>query len=127
MQDKFEILNRTFSRFYNPAESLAIDEVIVLFKERVIFRHYIPKKHKHFGIIMYKLCDSNGYTNDIKVYLEKDKQCMSQNFTATPATVTELTRKIEGHGQKLYMDNLFSLSELFYEVTKNSIIVELSG
>ena len=98
----------------------------MLFKERVIFRHYIPKKHKHFGIIMYKVCDSNGYTNDMKVYLGKDKQCMSQHFSATLATVTELTRKTGGHGQKLYMDSFFSLSELFDEVTKNSI-VELSG
>ena len=35
----------------------------------------------------------------MKVYLEKDRQHMAQNMTATHATVTELTRKLEGHGQ----------------------------
>jgi len=50
---------------------------------------------------MYKLCDSTGYTYDVKVYLEKDRQRMSQHLTATGATVTDLTRKIEGCGQKL--------------------------
>jgi len=29
---------------------MAVDEVIVKFQGRVIFRQYIPKKRKHFGI-----------------------------------------------------------------------------
>ena len=57
MQNLFEILNQKFSKFYSPSEHLAIDEVIVLYKERVIFQQYIPKKHRHFGIRIYKLCD----------------------------------------------------------------------
>jgi len=32
IRDLFEILNATFSKFYNPSENLAIDEVIVSFK-----------------------------------------------------------------------------------------------
>src|SRR5215510_4837132 len=58
----FEILNDTFSKLYNPSENLAIDEVIVPFKGRVIFKQYIPNKHKRFGIKMFKLCDMTGYT-----------------------------------------------------------------
>jgi hypothetical protein len=34
---------------------LAVDEVIVLYIERVIFRKYTPKKHKCFGIKIYTL------------------------------------------------------------------------
>jgi len=70
----FEILNAAFSKLYNPSENLAIDEVIVSFKGRVIFRQYIPKKRKHFGIKIFKLRDSTGYTYDMKVYLGKDRQ-----------------------------------------------------
>lgn len=62
IRDLFEILNATFSKFYNPSENLAIDEVIVSFKGRVIFKQYIPKKRKRFGIKIFKLCDSTGYT-----------------------------------------------------------------
>ena len=43
-------VDRTFSKFYNPSENLAIDVATVLFKGRVIFRQYFPKKQKHFGI-----------------------------------------------------------------------------
>jgi hypothetical protein len=46
------------------------------------------------------------------VYLGKDTQSTAQHLTATHATVAELTRKIEGYGHKLYMDNFFSFPEL---------------
>jgi hypothetical protein len=38
-----------------------MDEVIVKFKGRVIFRQYIPKKRKHFFIKIYKICDESVY------------------------------------------------------------------
>jgi len=39
-----------------------VNEIIVLFKGAVIFRQYIPKTHKLFGINLYKLCDYKEYT-----------------------------------------------------------------
>ena len=93
---------------YNPSEHLAVDEVIVKYQGRVIFRQYIPKKHKRFGIKIYKLCDETGYTYDMTVYLGNDRQRTAQHLTATHATVSEVTKKVQGHGHKLYMDNYFS-------------------
>ena len=61
VRNLFGNLNKAFSKFYNPSKHLAV-EVIILFKRRVIFRQHIPKKHKSFGIKIYKLCDENGYT-----------------------------------------------------------------
>ena len=40
-------LNNKFCELYNPTEHLVVDEVIVLYKGRVVFRQYIPKKHKN--------------------------------------------------------------------------------
>jgi hypothetical protein len=40
----FEIIRTNFSKFYNPSEHLAVDEVIVKFKGRVLFKQFIPKK-----------------------------------------------------------------------------------
>jgi len=51
----FEIIRVNFSKFYNPSEHLAIDEVIVKFKGRVLFKQYISEKSKRFGIKMFKL------------------------------------------------------------------------
>jgi hypothetical protein len=60
--ETFDMLNVVYSKFYNPSEPLAIDEVIVLLKGRVVFKQYIPQKHKRFGIKIFKLCDTAGYT-----------------------------------------------------------------
>jgi hypothetical protein len=43
IQDIFEILNRTFSEFYNLSENLAFDIVIVLFTGRVIVDKIVPR------------------------------------------------------------------------------------
>jgi hypothetical protein len=58
----FGTLNNEFYELYNSTEHLAVDEVIVPFKGRVIFRECIPKKHKQFGIKIYKLCNALCYT-----------------------------------------------------------------
>jgi hypothetical protein len=95
-------------KFYNPSEHLehlALDEIIVLLKGRVVFIQYISKKNMAFRINIFKLCDCNGYTNGMKVYLEKDRQRVTLDVTATHVTVKEMTRRVEGRGQKLYMDN----------------------
>ena len=121
IQDRFEILNSTFSTFYNPSENLAVDEVFVCFKRRVIFKQYIPKKHKRFGIKIFKLCDSTGYMYGMKLYLGKDRQHTAQHVKANHMAVTELTRKIEGHGHELYMDNFFSSPELFDDLANKQV------
>jgi len=33
-----------YAKFYNPSQNLAVEEIIVKFKGRVIFRQYIPMK-----------------------------------------------------------------------------------
>jgi len=58
----------------------------------------------------------------MKVYLGKDRQGTAQHLTATHAKVTELTRKVEGRGHKLYMDNFFSSPALFDELAKQKHI-----
>lgn len=99
-----DVLNEKYSKLYRPSEYLAVDEV------RVIFKQYIPKKHERFGIKIYKLCDSAGYTVDMTVYLGKDRQNAAKDITATHATVKTLTRRVEGRGHKLMMDNFFLLN-----------------
>jgi hypothetical protein len=42
----FDTLKNKFYELYNPTEHLAVYEVTVLFKGRVIFWQFISKKHK---------------------------------------------------------------------------------
>ena len=80
-------------------------KVIVLYKGRGVFRQYIPKKHKRFGMKIYKLCDSLGYTYDMSVYLGKQWQHATAQITAMHGTVLQVIPRDEGMGHKIVMDN----------------------
>ena len=92
---------------------MAVDEVTVKFKDKVIFRQYIPKKRKRFGIKIYKLCDESGYMHDMRVYLGRESHSATDDTTATHTTVRHLTCRFEGLGHKIFKDNLFSSPRLF--------------
>jgi hypothetical protein len=113
MKNLFDILKEKFSKFYSPSEHLAVDEVIVKFKGHVIFQQYIPTKHEGFKRL--------SYTYDMPVYLGRDRQRTAQHLTATHATVSDLKRKIQGRGHKLYMDNYFSSPDLFDDLVTKQI------
>jgi hypothetical protein len=93
-----------------------VDEVIVLYKGRVVFRQYIPKKHKRFGIKIYKLCDSLGYTYDMSVYLGKQRQHATAQITAMHVTVLQVIPRVEGLGHKIFMHNYFTSPALFEDL-----------
>ena len=117
----FDTVNEVYTKFYNPLEYLAVDELIVKFKGRVIFRQYIPKKRKRFGIKIYKLCDESGYTYDMSVYLGRDSHSATDDMTATHATVRHLTCRVEGLGYKIFMDYFFSCPRLFDDLDRYKI------
>ena len=98
----FDTLNNKFGELYNPTEHLAVDEAIVLYKRRVVFQQYIPKKHKRFGIKIYKLCDSLGYTYDMSMYLGKQRKHATVQITAKHRTVLQVIRRVEGLGHKIF-------------------------
>jgi hypothetical protein len=61
MRTIFDKPTDAYTKYHSQTKHLAIDEIIVLFTGRVIFKQCIPKKHRRFGIKIYKLCDSEGY------------------------------------------------------------------
>jgi len=109
----FDKLNEAYAEFCNPLEHLAVDEVIVKFRGRVIFRQYIPKKRKCYGIKIYEFCDESRYMYDMGVYLGRDSHSATDDMTATHATVRHLTSSVEGLGHKIFMDNFFSSPQTF--------------
>jgi len=117
----FDKLSEAYAKFYNPLRHLAVDEVTVKFLGRVIFRQYIPKKRKCFGIKIYKLCDESGYTYDMRVYLGRDSHSATDDMTATHANVRHLTSRVEGLGHKIFMDKFFSSQGLFDDLDRHKI------
>jgi len=102
MRNVFEILSGKFSKFYSPSEDLAVEEVIVKYKGRVILQKYMPKQHKSFRIKIYKLCDENGNTYDMTVYLVRDRQRTAQQVTETHASL-----RIEKQNTRTWPQNVY--------------------
>src|SRR5215469_8457380 len=122
IRDLFEILNDTFSKFYDPSENLAIDVVIVPFNGRVIFKQYIPKKSKRFDIKMFKLCDSTGYTYDMKVSVPGEGQ--TAHSTARDSNPYDSDRTDEEDRRtwpQIIPGQFLSSPELFDDLVKKQI------
>ena len=94
----------------------------MLYKGRVVFQQYIPRKHKRFGIKIYKLCYSVGYTY-MSVYLGKQQQHATAQITAMHRTVLQFIQRVEGMGHKIFMDKYFTSPVLFYDLFQLKIDV----
>ena len=68
LRDIFDKLIDSHAKYCSLTVYLAVDE-IVPFRGRVIFRHYLPKKHDRFGIMLYRFCDCKGYVYNMTLYL----------------------------------------------------------
>jgi hypothetical protein len=53
-----DYLDRKFREYYIPGRNTCIDESIIGFKERVIFKCFNPKKPTKWGFRVYVLADS---------------------------------------------------------------------
>jgi len=113
--------NNKFCELYNPTEHLVVEEVIMLYKGRIVFRQYSPKKNKRFGIKIYNLCDSLGCTYDMSMYLGKQRQHATAQITAMHGTVLQVIPRVEGMGHKIVMDNYFTSPALFGDLFQRKI------
>ena len=113
-------VNNSYAKHNSWTRHFSVDEIIVLFKSKVIFKQYILKKHTWFGINLYKLCGFKGYTYKMTMYLGKDRKYVTPS-TATHVTVTGLAARIEHVGHKLYIDSFLSSLVLFDDLHTNTI------
>ena len=67
-----EYLFGKFKAVYTPYKNLLIDEKLLLWKGRLRFKQYIPKKISRFGKKMFSLCEVSGYLWNSFVYLGKE-------------------------------------------------------
>jgi hypothetical protein len=51
-----------------PDSIITIDETMVLWRDRLFFKQYISKKAHKYGVKMYKLAATNGYTWYYAIY-----------------------------------------------------------
>jgi hypothetical protein len=85
----------------------------------MLFSYNTSPRNTNDLVSKFSNCDKTGYTYDISLF--EQRQCTAQHLTATHATMAELTKKIQGRGHKLYMDNYFSSPVLFDDLATKQI------
>lgn len=76
------LLNEKFKTVAIPQEKICIDESVVPFLGRLIFRQYLKNKRHRYGIKIFKLCAEGGYCLTYKIYSGKEQDQRATNLSA---------------------------------------------
>ncbi|XP_050316027.1 piggyBac transposable element-derived protein 4-like [Anthonomus grandis grandis] len=108
-----------------PFQDLCIDESLLLFKGRVIFKQYIPSKRHRFGIKFFLLCDcETGYVLDFIIYVGvateiKKNEYLDKDIGISGNIVLTFLERYLSKGHSLYVDNWYTSPTLFTYLHKN--------
>lgn len=118
------LLTKLLENFQNPiipAENICIDETLVPFQGRLVFKQYIKNKRHKFGIKLYKLCLDKGYTYNVQVYCGQDK---TDELPASKKVVLSLSDTLLEKGRTIYTDNFYTSLSLAHKLlSKNTHLV----
>ncbi|XP_022837201.1 piggyBac transposable element-derived protein 4-like [Spodoptera litura] len=116
VRDLVEVMNANFKKAYTPGEDLCIDESMIPFRGRIIFRQYNKQKRHKYGIKLFKLCTLPGYTYKLSIYAGKQ----NDEVNTTPMKVVmALCDDLLNKGHTLYTDNWYTSVGLARELLKN--------
>ena len=117
-----------FKSVYTPDKHIAIDEELLLWKERLGFKQYIPNKRARFGIKMFSVCEVSGYLWNSFVYVGKnayetlEKQAFVKELGKSSAVFPKRMSDLCGNGYHLYVDNWYTSGRLFKHLSENGTV-----
>ena len=109
--------SNAFRRAFTPHRDICIDESLLLFKGRIIFRQCMLLKRERFDIKLFCLTDKHGYLHTFRVYSRKDDPISNindqippecTNMSVTSKLTIALLNNFLGEGYHLYIDNWYS-------------------
>ncbi|XP_060872032.1 piggyBac transposable element-derived protein 4-like [Metopolophium dirhodum] len=117
VRDLINKLIENFQKILELEEYLAVDETMVPFRGRLIFRQYIPGKAHKYGVKLFKLCGTNGYTYNVQVYAGKS-QVDGKGLGCR--VVLDLSQRYLNAGRTIITDHFYTSVPLAYELLKNN-------
>ena len=84
-----------------------IDESLIPWRGRLIFRQYIPCKAHKYGIKLFKLCAGQGYCLSPQMHAGKTGTG-GREVGQTQRICEELTKGLRNEGRTLYIDNSYT-------------------
>lgn len=105
-----DALVKNFQAVFTPGRTFCIDESVVPFQGRLLFKQYIPNKTHKYGVKLFKLCSDNGYTWNIRIYGGKERQ--EGNASVPTNVVLKLSQGLLDTGRTIVADNYYTSLEL---------------
>jgi hypothetical protein len=99
--------NQRMEEVYYPAQNLAIDESMVLFRGRLVFRQYLKGKKHPYGIKLYILTDEYGVVMKTIVYAGSSDTLVG-GVNHCEKVVLNLLSNYINKGYSIYMDNFYN-------------------
>ncbi|XP_055918325.1 piggyBac transposable element-derived protein 4-like [Eupeodes corollae] len=90
---------------------MVIDETVIPWRGRLVFRQYIPNKAHPYGIKLFNLCSTEGFTWSTKIYSGKSSTGVREVGLAKNVC-EELSSLLKGEGRTLFVDNFYTSYEL---------------
>ncbi|XP_014476746.1 PREDICTED: piggyBac transposable element-derived protein 4-like isoform X2 [Dinoponera quadriceps] len=118
IQPVIDTLEMNFKKYYNPTKDMCIDESLIPFRGRIIFRQYLKQKRHKYGVKIFKLCCESGYTYALRVYTGK---ALEKENTTPTKIVMSLCRDLFDKGHTLYTGNWYTSLELAEKLINKNI------
>lgn len=110
-------LNSNFKKYYKPDKIVCVDESLVPFRGRIVFRQYLKQKRHRYGIKVFKLCSGPGYTYAFRIYMGKDENTNKISGNKSTEIVMALCQDILGKDHTICTDNWYTSVDLAERLT----------
>lgn len=118
IQPFLNYFNNKMDDIYYPEKNLSIDESMILWRGRSIFRQYIKGKRHKLGIKLYMLTESAGLNLRMFIYCGQKltKIYRPHVISHTEDVVMNLMKGKLNNGHSLYMDNFYNSVDLAHKL-----------
>lgn len=117
-----DIFHRTMDNLVIPSKNLCIDESMVLWRGRLVFRQYLKNKAHPYGIKMYMLNEASGLVLRFIVYTGASDQEVGGKGHADRVVRKLMDDKLDV-GHSLFMDNFYNSVNLVHELLERKTYV----
>jgi hypothetical protein len=115
---------------YVPQQNVSVDEELVLFRGRVMFRQYMPAKKARCGIKIYCMCEAaSGYVSNFLIHSTREENRRfadgidCADLTLSEKVVVEACRKQLDLGYHIYCDSWFTSMRLAQFLLQRSTLL----
>ena len=115
-------LNNRIAEIYTPHKDLSLDESMMLWRGRLVFRQYIKNKRHKYGVKFFELCTNDGMVVRADIY-SGIKFADPESLGQTAAVVLHLMQNYLDKGYHIFADNWYNSVPLTKYLTKRKTYI----